>query len=257
VAIRSRNRFERLLEDIRAVFFDVGGTLIYSDLGHLDLLHQALLVIGYKLTRDAVVAANDAARRAVARSRRRHPARMNTTAASRMWLEHLAGALDLDLTPTDLERELSWAIRMVETRRPEVLDPAAHDLLRDLQRREFRLGVISNWGTDLPEYLTSFGLARYFEVIIASEAVGASKPHREIFLRGLSALDVRPGEAVHVGDDYWADVVGARSIGIHPVLIDRDGEDTHADCPTISRLEELADLLAPFDPGRQKRAAGK
>jgi len=242
VAMRSQGRLERL-KNIRAVFFDVGGTLIYSDLGHLDLLHQALLVIGYTVTRDEVVEANDLARRAVARSRRRHPARMDTGAASRMWLEHLASALDLDLSPQVLERELARAIRMVETRSPETLDPDTHDLLRDLQRREFRLGVISNWGEDLPEYLTSFGLAGYFEVIIASEAVGASKPHREIFLRGLSALDTRPRQAVHVGDDYWADVVGARGIGIHPVLLDRNGEDPHADCPTIARLRDLGAML--------------
>ena len=242
MAKRSKGRLERL-QNIRAVFFDVGGTLIYSDLGHLDLLHQALVVIGYRVTRDEVVEANDLARRAVARSRRRHPARMDTTAASRMWLEHLASALALNLSPQVLEQELARAIRMVETRSPETLDPDAHDLLRDLRKRKFRLGVISNWGEDLPEYLASFGLAGYFRVVIASEAVGASKPHREIFLRGLSALDARPREAVHVGDDYWADIVGARGIGIHPVLLDRDGEDHHADCPTIARLGDLAAML--------------
>ena len=242
MARHSRQRGQRL-EGIRAVFFDVGGTLVYSDLGHLDLLHQALLAIGYRLTRDKVMEANDLARRAVARSRRRYPARMNTHTASRMWLEHLASALDLDLSSQVLERELARAIRAVETRSPETLDPDAHDLLRDLQEREFRLGVISNWGEDLPEYLASFGLAGYFEVIIASEAVGTAKPHREIFLRGLSALGVQPREAIHVGDDYWADVVGARSIGIQAVLIDRDGEDPHADCLTIDRLGVLARMV--------------
>ncbi|MEA3367073.1 MAG: HAD-IA family hydrolase [Planctomycetota bacterium] len=242
MAIPSKRRLQRL-DDIQVVFFDVGGTLIYNDLGHLDLLHQALLVIGYRVTRDEVVEANDLARRAVARSRRRYPARMDTGAASRMWLDHLAAALDLDLASQILEQELARAIRLVETRSPETLDPDAHYLLRNLRKREFRLGVISNWGEDLPEYLTSFGLAGYFETVIASEAVGTSKPHREIFLRGLSALGARPQQAVHVGDDYWADVVGARSIGIHPVLVDRDGEDTHADCPTIARLGDLAALL--------------
>ncbi len=242
MAMRSQQR-RRQMTGIRAVFFDVGGTLIYSDLGHLDLLHQALLAIGYRLTRDEVMEANDLARRAVARSRRRHPARMNTHTASRMWLEHLASALDLDLSSQILERELARAIRAVETRSPETLDPDAHDLLRDLQQREFRLGVISNWGEDLPEYLASFGLAGYFEVVIASEAVGTAKPHREIFLRGLSALGVQPREAVHVGDDYWADVVGARSIGIQAVLVDRDGEDPHADCITLTRLGDLAGMV--------------
>jgi len=242
VAIRSRYKRKRLA-GIQAVFFDVGGTLVYNDLGHLDLLHQALLAIGYRVTREEVVAANDMARRAVARRRRRHADRMDTGTASRMWLEHLATALDLDLTPADLERELARAIRLIETTSPENLDPDAHALLADLRRRGFRLGVISNWGEDLPAYLTDLGLAHYFEVIIASEAVGTAKPHREIFLRGLSALDVRPQHAAHVGDDYWADVVGARNLGIQPVLVDRDRQDPHADCLTIPRLGELAKLL--------------
>lgn len=228
---------------VEAVFFDVGGTLVYSELGHLDLLHQALVVIGYKLTRDKVLAANDLARRAVARRRRRHASRMNIGAASRMWLDHLAAALDLDLRGADLERELTLAIREIETRSPEILDPDAHELLAGLQARGYRLGVISNWAADLTDYLRSFGLAKYFDAVIASEAVETSKPHREIFLRGLTALDCSPSSAVHVGDDYWADVVGAREIGIHPVLIDRDREDVHADCATITRLGELAELL--------------
>ena len=233
---------------IEAVFFDVGGTLIYSELGHLDLLHEALVVIGYKVTRDMVLAANDAARRAVARRRRRHAARMDIGAASRMWLDHLAEALDLDLRGADLGRELTNAIREIETRSPEILDPDAHELLSALRDRGFRLGIISNWSADLRDYLKSFGLAKYFDAVIASEAVGTAKPHREIFLRGLTALDCRPIAAVHVGDDYWADVVGAREIGVHPVLIDRDREDVHADCTTITRLGELADLLPPKAP---------
>ena len=244
MAIRRTDRADPDRFDyIEVVFFDVGGTLVYSELGHLDLLHQALIVIGYKLTRDKVLAANDLARRAVARRRRRHAARMDTGAASRMWLDHLSEALDLDLRGADLERELTLAIREIETRSPEILDPDTHELLSGLRDRGYRLGIISNWSADLADYLRSFGLAKYFDTVIASEAVGTAKPHREIFLRGLTALDCHPSSAVHVGDDYWADVVGAREIGIHPVLIDRDREDVHADCAIITRLGELSELL--------------
>ena len=65
----------------------------------------------------------------------------------------------------------------------------------------------------------------------------------QIFLRGLTLLDCRPEHAVHVGDDYWADVVGARGIGMHPVLLDRDHETVRSDCLTITHLGELASLL--------------
>jgi len=231
------------LHYVKAVFFDIGGTLIYSNLGHLDLLHQALVVIGYRLTRDEVVQANDLARQAVSRRRRRLAARMDTVAASRMWLDHFATALDLDIQGEDLECELDRAIRAVETRGKVAVDPDAAHLLASLRVRGFRLGVISNWTADLKDYLERNGLKKYFHVIIASEAVGSAKPHREIFLRGLAAVDCPPASAVHVGDDYWADVVGARDIGMTPVLIDRDGEDPHSDCITISRLRDLERVL--------------
>ena len=137
----------------RVVFFDVGGTLVYSDMSHLDLLHQALVVIGYKVAREEVLAANDLARRAVARRRRRIAARMDTGQASRMWLDHLADALNLDLQGKDLEQELAAAIRRIESSGPEKVDPDAPPLLASLLERGLRLGVISNWSADLPQYL--------------------------------------------------------------------------------------------------------
>lgn len=241
-----RGRFLRktsLPKKVEAIFFDVGGTLVTTDLGHIDLLHEALLAIGYRVTRDDVLQANDLARQAVARSRRRHARRMDMGHASRMWLEHLAAELRLDLGPMELEQALARAIQRVRATRKETVDPDAAALLEDLQKRRFHLGVISNWSTDLPEYLAARGLARFFKTIVASEAVGSPKPHREIFLRALTAVNCRPERAIHVGDDYWADVVGAREIGIQPVLLDRDHEAIHYDCITIARLREVADLV--------------
>ena len=229
--------------NVKAVFFDVGGTLVYSGRGHLDLLHQALRTIGYSVSRDDVAEANDLARRAVARRRRRLAARMDTGAASRMWLDHLTSALGLDLAGGDLEAELAAAIRQIEASGDVAVDPDAPALLTRLQDRGLRLGVISNWSADLPDYLAQRGLAKFFPVIIASEAVGSAKPHREIFLRGLAAAGCAPTSAIHVGDDYWADVVGAREIGMSPVLVDRQKEDIHSDCPTITRLRDLEMLL--------------
>ena len=53
-----------------------------------------------------------------------------------------------------------------------------------------------------------------------------------------------PGETVHVGDQYCSDVLGARAVGMLPVLIDRGGwNETVGDCPKISSLYELLGLL--------------
>jgi putative hydrolase of the HAD superfamily len=231
------------IEGVEAVFFDVGGTLVHSRLDSLGRLREALRLIGYDLTRQRVAKANDLARQAVSRLRRRHAARLDAVKASRMWLDHVAAALGLDLEGEDLERQLAQAVRQIELRAAETVDADAPGLLEGLRRRGFRLGVISNWSADLGEYLRLRGLAGHFDAIVASEAVGSAKPHREIFLRALTALNTAPRRALHVGDDYWTDVVGARALGIRAVLIDRSGDAPREGCLTISRLRELRDLL--------------
>ena len=183
MAPRNRKRRRTKLLGVECIFFDVGGTLVYSDLGHLDLLHEALVVIGYPLARDQVLAANDRARRAVARRRRHLPARLSEIEAGRMWLDHLADELALDLRGDNLRAELELAMNHIERNAPVVVDPDAVWLLGQLRRRGFPLGVISNWSADLPDYLAERGLARFFQTVIASDVAGSQKPHREIFLR--------------------------------------------------------------------------
>src|SRR5205814_1467871 len=84
-----------------------------------------------------------------------------------------------------------------------------------------RLAVISNWTWAAPELLHDLELARHFESLIISSRVGFQKPHSAIFRHALEVMRVSPDRAVHVGDSYAADVLGARSVGIAPVFIAR------------------------------------
>lgn len=120
-----------------------------------------------------------------------------------------------------------------------------------LQAAGLRLGVVSNWGWYAPELLQTLELARHFEVMSISARVGYQKPHAAIFEHALDLLDVEPGDAIHVGDDREADVVGARRAGIEPVLIDRRegahrphaGDTAGDDVVTIADFGQLLDLL--------------
>ena len=80
-------------------------------------------------------------------------------------------------------------------------------------------------------------------VIIDSAHVGVEKPDPAIFRTGLDAMQVQPSESVYVGDVYAIDVLGARSVGMRAILIDPFGVYDHQDCPHISSLSELPDLL--------------
>ncbi len=127
-----------------------------------------------------------------------------------------------------------------------------------IQAAGIRLAVISNWGWAAPELLHTLELARHFEALIISDRVGYLKPSAAIFRHALELMGVGPADAIHVGDSVPADVVGARAVGIRPVLIERavrghssaTQEPTEgivhpdaADVPRIADLWGLVDML--------------
>ncbi len=120
-----------------------------------------------------------------------------------------------------------------------------------MQAAGLRLAVVSNWGWHAPELLQTLELARHFEVMSISARVGYQKPHAAIFEHALDLLEARPEDAIHVGDDPEADVLGARRVGIEPVLIDRRGRidspvgvgTETGEVVTIHDFGDLLDLL--------------
>ena len=99
---------------------------------------------------------------------------------------------------------------------PDVL-PA----FRRLRERGLQLGLISNWDDRLAGLIEGMGLASELETIVSSADVGLHKPDPRIFELACARLGVEPDEAAHVGDHHYADIVGARAVGMRPVLIDR------------------------------------
>ncbi len=88
------------------------------------------------------------------------------------------------------------------------------------------------------------GLEPYLDFVVTSKEAGADKPKPPIFLAALDKAGVNASEAVHVGDQYKLDVIGARGVGISPILIDRyDIYPNISDCPRIHSLTELAQHL--------------
>ncbi len=121
--------------------------------------------------------------------------------------------------------------------------PEVVSTLQLLRASGFILGVVSNWDVRLPEICHQLGISEYLDFIISSATVGRIKPEPAIFQMALVRAGVLPEEAVHVGDHFYADVLGARSAGIKPVLVDRHGHAPRGDCEVISGLDELIPLL--------------
>ena len=117
-------------------------------------------------------------------------------------------------------------------------------VLKTLKQRKVISGLITNLAKDVNPMCRELGLEPYLDFTVTSEEAGADKPNPPIFLAALDKAKIEPSEAVHVGDQYKLDVVGARSVGISPILIDRyDLYPEINDCPRIHSLTELAQYL--------------
>ncbi len=110
--------------------------------------------------------------------------------------------------------------------------------------------IVSNADGTVAELLTSIGLLQVgagpavaVAGIIDSGAVGVAKPDPRIFELALTMAETTADRAIHVGDAYQYDVLGARAAGIDPVLVDPFGLHANADCQRVTSLVEVADLL--------------
>lgn len=79
--------------------------------------------------------------------------------------------------------------------------------------------------------------------VVSADTVRAYKPHREIFEEALRLSGCTSNEAVHIGDSYDTDVIGARSAGIRPVLLLRGGVQRHDDVDAVNNLVEALNLI--------------
>ena len=225
----------------RAVFFDLGGTLLVMRRDRI--FRRVLQDDGRSVGLDRI-----------------HSAYLNV---ERSWLSVYGTKVltedgteeayrDLDqkvfatLYPNERESESFRISKLVRRRWPELeteipleLYPDAEPTLIRLAGDGYSLGLISNAPADTQKAVEALGLTKYLSTVVISGLVGYTKPHPEIFRIALREAGVRADEAVHVGDLYEADVVGARNAGMNGVLIDRDGHHLDIDCPRVKTLSEV------------------
>ena len=135
------------------------------------------------------------------------------------------------------------------------LVPGSGEALRWVKERGLAVGLITNTfsrGDD--EVRTDwerFGLADHIDHITSSHSAGWMKPHEQIYRRALAQANVAPEDAVMVGDRMRADVWGAKRLGLRAVWrrpvgsAPQDPVDVVPDA-TIDDLTELPGALAPW-----------
>lgn len=117
----------------------------------------------------------------------------------------------------------------------------AGELLEALHGRTKLAIVTNNSVTEQWDKLRYLGIADRFDAVLISEEIGMTKPDRAIFHAALFRLDCAQGDAVMVGDNWEADVMGARAAGIAVIWFNRFNQPRRAPAP----VTEIS-ALAPF-----------
>ena len=122
--------------------------------------------------------------------------------------------------------------------------PDVEPMLRAVREMGVRIGVVSDWGSNLRGILRELQLDRYFDFVLPSGAVGVAKPNPAFYRLALEAGETAPHEALHVGDSYRADVRGAWAAGMDALWLDRhEGISiTPADEPTPEDVRHIRSL---------------
>jgi len=112
-------------------------------------------------------------------------------------------------------------------------------IFQKLKERDVILGVISNWDSRLISTLENLNLADHFKFILPSAVIGSAKPDKKIFEEALRLSGVKPHEACHIGDEVKTDIEGARNMGIHAILLDRENRFGDSIKPKVRSFMEL------------------
>lgn len=121
--------------------------------------------------------------------------------------------------------------------------PETAEVLHSLRSKGKYVGIISNYTDRLLILLDHYGLRGYLDSVTYSQEVGAEKPDPRIFAVALSRAGCPPGEAVHVGDSWESDYLGAKRAGMIPVLLNRGRQPPREECLEIQDLRSLLGLL--------------
>jgi HAD superfamily hydrolase (TIGR01509 family) len=120
--------------------------------------------------------------------------------------------------------------------------PRTREVLLRL-RRSYRLAVISNADGKIADVLERCGIADCFLTITDSGLIGQEKPHAAIFQAALHAMDAAPEQSLYVGDMYSVDYLGATGAGMQAILFDVSGAHRESGFPRVESLEELEQSL--------------
>lgn len=232
-------------DGVRTVLFDFDGTLVFHKPDSFDVISDFCADIGQPLSAET--------ERQGRRTRheyfvdpviRDHLAGLSHDEFWQHFNRHLLAAIGVEGNLDHLAEEVTARTSDLELvyHCPE----AGCHTLTELRARGYGLGLITNRSNVENFYilLDRMELRSHFDLILASGEIGVSKPEPGIFFAALDRMEAKAEQALYVGDNYWADVIGARRAGVTPVLLDPHRLFPEADCLVLANIKELLTWLS-------------
>lgn len=242
---------------LKAILFDMGGTLIEFENSPWEVLNQRCARQGYYFLKKQNLTTMSYENFVYALSKEFE----NRWIACQKTLQEvdfekvvffLFKKLDFNLTDGKKKDFLTRYYQPVTDQ--ITLIQGAVEAVKFFKEKNLKVGLISN--TIFPkrfhlEELKRFGLDRYLDLVLFSSEAGFKKPHPRIFNAAIEMLDIMPDCAAFVGDKLEDDVGGAQKIGMKTILRLKEGENYSLPIfpdATINNLTELPQaVLKLFD----------
>jgi len=234
---------------IKAVFFDWFNTLAHYEPPREELHSKALQDFGIHIPPDKILPALLIADKEFFKENTISPIRKRSPEEqAKLYTRYQASILteagvDVSQEP-DMVMKVMKKVRELAKGMHFVLFDDALSTIQSLKEQSLILGLLTNLDRDVDSICRGLGLEPYLDFIVTSGQVDADKPQPPIFLAALEKAGVDASQAIHIGDQYIIDVVGARGVGINPILLDRYNSSPEiTDCPRITSLTELTAYL--------------
>ncbi|TOA22937.1 HAD family hydrolase [Vibrio parahaemolyticus] len=120
--------------------------------------------------------------------------------------------------------------------------PGVKEMLTDL-RKHYKLVVITN-GPIFSQHpkLKATQMDEWVDHIIVGGEEPEEKPAASIFQKALNLVDVKPEEALHIGDSLAADIAGANNMGILSVWVNATGASNPTEITPNFEIRETVEL---------------
>jgi len=223
---------------VRAIFFDIGDTLVYDIPSVEERLWTASLDCGIDYPRTGLSGALRVAETYALKEyvRGRPP---ETPEVAIEMLRSLLIFAGIESPSDDTLAALAASYAQIPFRR--VLQDEAIALLDELRRRGFKLGIVSDWEDTLEDLLRELGVMERVDALAVSAIVGVTKPDPRIFQAALDQAGASAEESLHIGDYLELDIAGAHAAGMQALLFDWRKRALNSGVP---RVESFADLCA-------------